>query len=80
VLHERWQEPDSIHTHFPRELSIVGPLSFCLHLLYVFAVDVFRVDGVHSVTAVGGTVSVPEVAAEFSGGGFSNVVSIALLY
>lgn len=24
VLHERRQEPDSIHTHFPRELSIVG--------------------------------------------------------
>lgn len=31
-----------------------------------------------SVTVVGGTTSVPEVAAEFSGGGFSNVVRFAL--
>jgi hypothetical protein len=28
-----------------------------------------------SVTAVGGTTSIPEVAAELSGGGFSNIVS-----
>jgi hypothetical protein len=33
-----------------------------------------------SVTAVGGTTSVPEVAAEFSGGGFSNVVRFASLF
>jgi hypothetical protein len=44
----------------------------------MFAVDAFRDDGAHSVTAVGGTISIPEVAAEFSGGGFSDVVSIAL--
>ena len=41
-------------------------------------IDASRDDGAHSVTAVGGTTSIPEVAAEFSGGGFSNVVSIAL--
>jgi hypothetical protein len=63
----------------PRAVHSRSP-SFCIHLLYMFAVDAFRDDGVHSVTAVGGTVSVPEVAADFSGGGFSNVVSIALLY
>jgi hypothetical protein len=45
----------------------------------MFAIDAFRDDGAHSVTAVGGTTSIPEVAAEFSGGGFSNIVSIALL-
>lgn len=31
-----------------------------------------------SVTVVGGTTNVPEVAAEFSGGGFSNVVRFSL--
>ena len=31
------------------------------------------------MTAVGGTTNVPEVAAEFSGGGFSNVVRFALV-
>ena len=31
-----------------------------------------------SVTAVGGTIHVPEVAVDFSGGGFSNFVSIFL--
>jgi len=32
------------------------------------------------VTAVGGTTQVPEVAAEFSGGGFSNIVRFAVFH
>ena len=44
---------------------------FCI--AYVFAVDAFGT--MHSVTAVGGTLSIPEVAAPFSGGGFSDIVS-----
>jgi len=37
-------------------------------------IDSLRV--AHSVTAVGGTVYIPEVAVDFSGGGFSNYVRL----
>jgi len=52
------------------------PQLFAIDFLFFFFFFCFR-DGAHSVTAVGGTTQVPEVAAEFSGGGFSDLVRSA---
>jgi hypothetical protein len=70
VHHERRQAQDEVHRQFPCELPIVSPRVFLLCHPHVFAVDLFR----DSVTAVGGTTHIPEVAVGFSGGGFSDIV------
>ena len=57
---------------YPFSLRAAHCWSMCF-VSPVFAVDAFGT--MHSVTAVGGTASIPEVAAPFSGGGFSDIVS-----
>jgi hypothetical protein len=66
MLLQRWAQHHEIYTCFPCFLSIVSDLTNR---------SIQGLNIVKSVTAVGGTVGIPETAAFFSGGGFSNYVS-----
>lgn len=69
---------------FPAGYALQSDVSDCHTYLFILAVPSKNFDSNcvrfcscfwSSVTAVGGTVNVPEIAVFFSGGGFSNYVS-----